>query len=378
MRALAKNLSLALGATVFALLTFELALRAQEPFLHLVANHFSLPLFFASHPIWDHWRTPHIRIVVPMVPADRYPEPAVYEYNDQGLRDPRDVSLPKPPGVRRVFVMGDSFTEGSYYANTMAVVLERALRRAAPDRGYEVFNAGCLSYSPLLYYLRFKHQLLGLQPDAVVVNVDLTDVYDDNYRYAPKCIWATDGEPERIYQPRARRIKTFIKDKLYLGRVAASILIRLQAPRVVPYHDDPVMHEAFSYFSTLPIDSPRWQKDVDFLLTNLARLIALCRESGIELVITTVPHREQIVPDAQGRLWNRELERRIEALCAREGVAYYSPFEGIARAVRAGEPLYILDEFHFTPEGQQLWSGLVSAFLVDRWTQTTGVASSAE
>ena len=91
--------------------------------------------------------------------------------------------------------MGDSFTEGYYQDTTFAAVLERSLYQAGGPVLHEVVNCGTSSYSPLLHYLRYKHHLSRYNPDVLILNLDLTDIFDDNQRYAKTVRLAPDGEP---------------------------------------------------------------------------------------------------------------------------------------------------------------------------------------
>jgi hypothetical protein len=104
-----------------------------------------------------------------------------YRTNVLGLRD-RDIATPKPAGVVRVLMLGDSFTEGGGFRDedTVPRQAERALR--ATCAGIEVVNAGTASYSPILEYLQFREIGPAVAPDLVVVNLDMTDVHDDLIR----------------------------------------------------------------------------------------------------------------------------------------------------------------------------------------------------
>src|SRR5688572_7729446 len=65
-----------------------------------------------------------------------------FKINHQGMRAERDYSYEKPPGVRRIVVLGDSFGIGYEVdvQQTFAMVLERELRNRNPR--VEVLNAG--------------------------------------------------------------------------------------------------------------------------------------------------------------------------------------------------------------------------------------------
>jgi hypothetical protein len=167
------------------LLLCELALRAQEPFAHLMQKRYNINLLYAPHPVWDHWPRPNFRFSAHLLDRKRYPNPLVFRFNSHGCRDGREPQIPKPVGLRRILVMGDSFTEGLYEEDTAAAELQRRLDRIPASERHEVINCGSVSYSPLIHFLRLKHDLLQLAPDVVVLNIDLTDVYDDYERYRP-------------------------------------------------------------------------------------------------------------------------------------------------------------------------------------------------
>jgi hypothetical protein len=88
----------------------------------------------------------------------------------------RDVELaPKPPGVRRVMVLGDSFTEGQGVKepDTYPRVLEARLNASGTGR-WEVRNCGRRGADfPLLFEL--FEQILAFDPDVVVFGMVLND-----------------------------------------------------------------------------------------------------------------------------------------------------------------------------------------------------------
>jgi lysophospholipase L1-like esterase len=356
----------------------ELALRSQEPFLHLMQNRYNINLLYAPHPVWDHWPRPNLRLSVTLLEPKRYPDPLTFRFNSYGCRDGREPQVPKPPGLRRILVMGDSFTEGLYETDTAAAELQRRLDRIPGEYRYEVMNCGCVSYSPLLHFLRLKHELLRLAPDIVVVNIDLTDVYDDYMRYRPLYDFSPDGEPVSMRNPArwGNRFTSWAVAEFDTARVLYAYrarflravyrpLVRLgfnQAFLGIAPNEDAL----FSYHSTMPVDSEEWRRGVSFCLANVFRLVQLARKNGVRPIITIYPHKEQLRPDRNGRLWHREFEYRLERLCRDSGVEYYSAFDGIRQAFESGQPVFFEDDMHFTPEGQRLWGGLLAKYVVSR------------
>ncbi len=105
-----------------------------------------------------------------------------YETNSLGLRD-HEYAAPKPAGVFRILMLGDSFTEGWTLplVGVVAKRLEQSLALRCPSQ-YEVINAGNASYSPILEYLLLKDIGPRLRPDLVLLSFDMTDVHDDFIR----------------------------------------------------------------------------------------------------------------------------------------------------------------------------------------------------
>ena len=103
--------------------------------------------------------------------------------NSQGLREDKDIKIPKPDGIYRILLVGDSFIFGTNIK--LSNILERILNKSYNLKKikFEVVNCGAASFSPLLHLARLKHQFLSLDPDAIIYLPDLTDVFDDTHRY---------------------------------------------------------------------------------------------------------------------------------------------------------------------------------------------------
>lgn len=100
--------------------------------------------------------------------------------NRYGLRGP-DPAVPKPPGVIRVLMLGDSFTFGFPVQDqeTFCALIEQGLR----TRGYpvEVINGGVSGASPTLHYIALRDQFLDFEPDLVILWYDLGDLQEDHW-----------------------------------------------------------------------------------------------------------------------------------------------------------------------------------------------------
>lgn len=94
--------------------------------------------------------------------------------NSLGMRD-REYETVKPPGVRRILVLGDSYTWGYGVADDeiYTEILEAALNAPNDDPhegvSWEVLNTGVSGWGTDQQYLYLKEEGLRFEPDIVVV-----------------------------------------------------------------------------------------------------------------------------------------------------------------------------------------------------------------
>ena len=100
--------------------------------------------------------------------------------NNEGLKD-KNISL-KKEGLR-VFILGDSFTEGVGAPNDSAYprVLEKLLS-ANSDTPIEVINCGISGADIFSEYKLLKNKMLKYKPDYVIVTLNSSDFIDYIYR----------------------------------------------------------------------------------------------------------------------------------------------------------------------------------------------------
>ncbi|MFP6621168.1 MAG: GDSL-type esterase/lipase family protein [Pirellulaceae bacterium] len=95
--------------------------------------------------------------------------------NSRGLRD-REYSDEKPPGTRRILVLGDSYTWG-YGVGDKEIyteVLETLLQEKYPH--YEIINAGVSGWGTDQQYLFLLQEGLNYSPDLVIVAHFINDL----------------------------------------------------------------------------------------------------------------------------------------------------------------------------------------------------------
>ncbi len=116
-----------------------------------------------------------------LVPNTKTPD-GFFRVNSRGIRD-KEYGSPKPEGVYRIIILGDSVTFGTEYRveETYPKILESILSSNLifPYK-FEVLNAGVCGYNALQKFIFFKNKLLTYQPDLVIFQF----LNDDYYRNA--------------------------------------------------------------------------------------------------------------------------------------------------------------------------------------------------
>ncbi len=124
-----------------------------------------------------------------------------YRINSDGLRD-GEHAVPKPGGVYRIAVLGDSYAEALQVGPDEAfwAVLERRLAAcpAWPGRRIEAINFGVSGYSTALSLITLKRKVWRFQPDLVLlaffVGNDVADNMQGLSGYGRRPYFRLDGD----------------------------------------------------------------------------------------------------------------------------------------------------------------------------------------
>jgi lysophospholipase L1-like esterase len=384
-----RRLLVAAANLAVVLVLLEVALRVQEPFLRLMSrgDQGSPNYRFAviDHPVWDHQLRPDLRDFWLRVsgrdgdPDFAYP----LRTNAWGCRY-GDISVPRPPDRRRVVVMGDSFTEGYAEEDTVAWHLEQALDAAGAGVDFEVMNCGVSSYSLLPIRLRLRDQLLATGPDAVIVNVDLTDPYDDWWRRRPDLRVDARGraigvgsEPEGALRGLAERHSYAVRALSAYGRLAERLVKQMLrggdaagAPPLDTLADRYRMH------GPGPEAAREFEAAFAFFAEQLDALIALCHDARLACAVSTYPHAAQLARGGEPPRLHRELQMRLAAHLAARGVFFHDATPAIAAAYARDPAIYRRGDMHFSPAGQRAWArDFAAAFAPWVVAQAAGAAA---
>lgn len=291
----------------------------------------------------------------------------VVSYNSHGYRVP-EHTYDKPDGVRRVVVLGDSFTDGAEVddTETFTWLLDE---RLDADR-IEVINLGVYSYTTVQELLTLEREALRYDPDLVVLLTMTNDFSANNlsigsFGSAPRALLAGDGfEIQTVDHPDIRRrfretnlwfpgVTPFHRYSRVYYLVNAKIYQRLISDRIRRLSDEQM--------NALPFDD-----QVELYRRLVTRMRDRSGAAGAAFAIVfgwqdaelREPPATRAVPDRM-----RELGFRTADL--------WDTLQG-ARASRA---LYWQEDIHWNPEGHAVVAEFlepqIRAWLAPQWTEAT-------
>lgn len=276
----------------------------------------------------------------------------------------------------RVLLLGDSFMAALQveHEQSTAALLEQALSSHLQTT-LTVWNAGVAGWGPSQYLLRAR-QLLSMQSfDAVVVALYLgNDVVRSRQDYLPPLM------PARIAQlrlPREFRLAEFIdawlrpvndflerRSHLFILAKSRTSTLLMRLGLTAEYFPDE--------FRKREASSPRWKITADICedigaaakASGLPLLIALIpapfqveREAFQEYVIGFGINPDSVDLDQPNRLLGTELRAR--------GLWVVDPLVAFRRAAENGVPLFGPVDRHFTPQGHELLTTVLTTLLAD-------------
>jgi lysophospholipase L1-like esterase len=117
------------------------------------------------------------------------------EVNSKGLRG-AEIEYAKPPGERRVLVVGDSFTfaEQVNQNETFTQRLEDRLNAEGGGGGYRVLNAGSNGWATANEAVYLAKEGVRFKPDVVIVALYLGNDVSDNFRRVATVQDAADAD----------------------------------------------------------------------------------------------------------------------------------------------------------------------------------------
>jgi hypothetical protein len=132
-------------------------------------------------------------------PKLKLPTQPVEVENKYGFRE-REFAVPKPPGVCRIMVLGDSFTwgKGVWVEERYTTLLETYLNQAYPYKKFEVLNFGFAGAPTTRERDSLRDYKDLVQPDLVVVGFVLNDPQPNRQNYSVERKWFEENYGESL------------------------------------------------------------------------------------------------------------------------------------------------------------------------------------
>lgn len=296
-----------------------------------------------------------------------------YKINSLGLRD-KEYSIEKPAHTFRILMLGDSFTEGDgvFSHETFSKRLEEKLQSLPSSMHYEVINAGVGSYSTLLEYLYLKNYGLQLNPDLVILNFDLSDVYDD-YTYTALAQFDEHGVPLAVRPAPEERgllkgpvasIKDWFKNNMQLYnfiRIRITPQIELMKREEGNFNGD-IRRDKYALLRESYVDN-----DSNWALTYKYLLLVrdLLKDRGVDFWFTVYPYGLQVHPQEwksgraywqfkQDTVYSTWPQEKIERWATSKGIKAINLCPDFREQSKRVFPLFLDNNGHWVAAGHQV------------------------
>jgi lysophospholipase L1-like esterase len=271
----------------------------------------------------------------------------LYRINEDGFRGPRHAR-PKPPGVFRVVVMGDSIAFGYAVeeARSFPRVLEARLADLVPAARVEVVNLGVGGYNAWNEAELLRDVGLGYEPDLVLAQFCINDLNDPSAHFDAQTRLELSAIPDEAFPDPALRRAPRRPPSPWLGACARSRLCEIARDLWLAARESEV-DDAMKRAAVQPVsadDRPEWR----WLEARYREMAATAGGAGARFAVLAFPYRAQLA----GRE-PHPVQRRVLELAARHGWDAVDPLDDFRRARAEGARLFI-DWWHPTPEGHRL------------------------
>lgn len=309
-----------------------------------------------------------------------------FSTNQYGFRDEEEFAQVPPPGESRILSLGDSVGFGLAIeaADHYSKIAQRRLNSLNPPGRYHLVNAGGQGYSPSNYYVYLREEGLQVEPDMVIVEIELCNDIPDEALLS----WrgdSGDGAPASIVGGRyvvswdgnllgtySRRSYFFEKTYTYTVFVRRLLNLLYRIYPTEPFHSVPGSTVYYTLgFDRFVLNEERIEAGWQRLFGALGAMHQLLREQQIPFLLMILPSSYVYESDGdQKRLASGLLERAV-SMAQEKRLPYLDLKEAIEQG--GGEKLF-MDFVHLTEEGNRV----VGEALSEQLLQMLGPRSAGE
>jgi lysophospholipase L1-like esterase len=364
-----KLLSIVILAALAVLGLTEVAVRAFWP----QPAFYATPGLYAADPLIGHRMRPGLRGEV----GNWAEFTTRVRIDSLGIRGPEFG--PRKPGVRRVLVLGDSFTFGTGVEEEEAFPARIAARLARDGTPTEGINAGIGGYGVPDEVAWFERYGAGLHPDLIVLGIftgnDLQDAAPDRPR-----TFVVDGDIlDEAELHRSRPLHWLFQHSQLFALLKFSIPQSIDRPlRRALHMPEPGairgLREEMALYD--PRNRPAAERGGARSEAAIRRLLDLTRADHPVIAAVLLPSKLQ----ADERQWSRTLRQLklapsaadrtlpnevFAAALVRCGVPFLDLTPAFSEEIRRGKVLFFPEDQHFTVAGHEVVADRTVAFLLN-------------
>ncbi len=298
--------------------------------------------------------------------------------NSLGLRSD-EVVVPKPANTFRILCLGGDAVAGLVTASQdlFSSRLEQLLLDRS-DLQIEVINAGVPKYCPLLSYLQVKHELLALQPDLLVLSMEMDDIAED-YRYRRFTENGADRLPTSCPYPLLVDQSSNDEDS---GIESLQVFkwCRRRLQNSWEYHvtleENREIGSPLADYAWIRDDPPDWSIHIRQALSALDQLKMLANANSCQLIVAVVPAPWQISATASNggqarqnvgvadnaHFTSRAPFRIISEYAIKHGIAYCDASQFILESAHR-DKLYLKNAAELSQVGHDLYARILAGYI---------------
>jgi hypothetical protein len=281
--------------------------------------------------------------------------------NARGLRDD-EIAVPKPPGVFRILLLGDSMTAGLEVerGRTFEAICEERLRVRGP---VEVVNAGVRGYNLDNIIGFFENEGVSFEPDVVVY------VFCDNDLVSSGAFAPAGSDISRGFTLRgaAGRLAAYSHLAFRIAILRQRLAQRRERDRTTAATQATIPGGLATLFTYSRDDSLAIFEMTERRIRFLAELSA---QHGAAFMLACVPQRVEVDPAAQSEWQRLDLggrrpdfdgaRRYLDAVARSMQVAHIDAVPAFRAAPPQDRDLWFHRDPHLNERGHALFGGLLA------------------
>lgn len=278
---------------IMSLILFLVLALAGELYLRMTPRYGRTGFEFDQHLIWRQNRG--LTAQKPYGMGREGQAPFTLRFNKQGFRGD-DFKKGKAPGVKRIMVLGDSYTAGLDYPDEEIFTQQLEDKLNADGQGkYEVLNVSSPAWATDQHYLYWETEGKMYQPDVLLLVASPNDLRE---AYNKKLVTLGANDELTItkaYFSKKERIGWYLSNKSSLFQwFQTKILKRDYGKFFKIFHTYPVnygIRDSTDWDAPTYLAEPFQEVQASFVLFEalLDRLAQSCQKEKVNLLLTKVP-----------------------------------------------------------------------------------------